>query len=116
MEYNIKNADGRRNPTYLKGAERLFSAQEREGVVAMIAGDPECREVIQGTGGFRKVRVGRGGTGKQGGARVIYILRNESFPVFLIAMYSNNEKANLNKNERNHLAKIADLIFARYAK
>ena len=82
----------------------------------MIAGDPECREVIQGTGGFRKVRVSRGGMGKQGGARVIYILRNESFPVFLIAVYSKNEKANLNKRERNDLAKIAGLIFDRYAK
>jgi len=49
--------------------------------------------------------------GKRGGARAIYILRNESFPVFLIAVYSNNEKANLNKNERNHLAKIADFDF-----
>ena len=103
-------------PTYLKRAEKLFSAQEREGIVAMIASDPECGEVIQGTGGFRKVRVGRGGIGKRGGARVIYILRNESFPVFLIAVYSKNEKANLSKKERNDLAKIADSIFTRYAK
>ena len=54
--------------------------------------------------------------GKRGGARVIYILRNESFPVFLIAMYGKNEKANLSKKERNELAKIADVIFTRYVK
>src|SRR5580658_10899255 len=101
-------------PTYLKGAERLFSVQEREGVVAMIAGDPECGEVIQGTGGFRKVRVGRSGMGKRGGARVIYILRNESFPVFLITAYAKNEKDNLTKKERNELAKRADEIFVGY--
>jgi hypothetical protein len=103
-------------PAYLKAAEKLFSAQEREGIVAMVASDPKCGEVIQGTGGFRKVRVGRSGMGKRGGARVIYILRNESFPVFLITVYGKNEKANLSKNERNDLAKIADVIFARYAK
>jgi hypothetical protein len=103
-------------PTYLKAAEKLFSAQEREGIVAMVASDPECGEVIQGTGGFRKVRVGRSGMGKRGGARVIYILRNESFPVFLIAAYRKNEKANLSKKERNDLAKIANLIFSKYAK
>jgi hypothetical protein len=30
--------------------------------------------------------------GKRGGARVVYILRSESFPIFLIAAYAKNEK------------------------
>jgi hypothetical protein len=47
----------------------------------MIASDPEYGDVMPGTGGFRKVRVGREGMGKRGGARVIYILRNENFPI-----------------------------------
>jgi hypothetical protein len=80
----------------------------------MVAANPECGEVIQGTGGFRKVRVGRGGMGKRGGARVIYILRNEVFPIFLIAAYAKNEKENLTQKERNELAKHADEIFAKY--
>lgn len=101
-------------PGYLKVAEALFSESERAGIVAMLAADPECGEIMQGTGGFRKVRVGRGGMGKRGGARVIYILRNENFPVFLITAYAKNEKENLTKKERNELAKRADEIFARY--
>ena len=80
----------------------------------MIAADPECGEVMQGTGGFRKVRVGRGGMGKRGGARVVYIVRNEGFPLFLITAYPKNEKDNLTKKERNELAKRADEIFNRY--
>ena len=102
-------------PTYLKAAEKLFSAEEREGIVAMVASDPECGDVIKGTGGFRKVRVGRGGMGKRGGARVIYILRDENFPIFLMAAYGKNEKANLSNKERNELAKIADTIFTKYS-
>ena len=54
-------------PSYLEAAERLFSAQEREDIVSMVAADPECGEVMKGTGGFRKVRVGRAGMGKRGG-------------------------------------------------
>ena len=80
----------------------------------MVASDPECGEVMRGTGGFRKVRVGRGGIGKRGGARVIYILRNENYPVFLINAYPKNEKDNLTKRERNELAKRAVHIFANY--
>jgi hypothetical protein len=101
-------------PSYLRVAEGLFSRAEREAIVAMVAADPECGEVMQGTGGFRKVRVGRDGMGKRGGARVVYIVRNEGFPVFLITAYPKNEKDNLTKKERNELAKRADEIFARY--
>jgi hypothetical protein len=52
--------------------------------------------------------------GKRGGARVIYILREESFPVFLVAAYAKNEKENLTKAERNELAKMAEAIFMKY--
>ncbi len=101
-------------PGYLKTAEHLFSEAERERIVAMVAADPECGEVIRGTGGFRKVRVGRGGMGKRGGARVVYILRNDRFPIFLITAYAKNEKDNLTQKERNELAKLADRIFTSY--
>jgi hypothetical protein len=101
-------------PSYLKAAEALFSEAEREDIVSMVAADPECGEVMQGTGGFRKVRVGRRGMGKRGGARVIYILRNERFPLFLVAAYPKNRKDNLSMNERNELAKRADEIFTKY--
>jgi hypothetical protein len=76
-------------PSYSRAAEKLFSNEEREAIVVMVSSDPECGDLIQGTGGFRKVRVGRGGLGKRGGARAVYILRNE-------------------------LARMADAIFERY--
>ncbi len=101
-------------PGYLKAAEAIFSLVERDQIVAMVAANPECGEVIQGTGGYRKVRVARRGMGKRGGARVIYILRSEAFPIFLITVYAKNEKENLTKQERNQLAKRADEIFAKY--
>jgi len=101
-------------PSYLKKAEALFSPGERDSIVAMISSDPECGELMQGTGGFRKVRVGRSGMGKRGGGRVIYILRGESFPIFLVTAYAKNEKENLTKAERNALAARADEIFEKY--
>jgi hypothetical protein len=52
--------------------------------------------------------------GKRGGARVVYILRNENFPIFLIAACAKNEKANLSKTERNELERIADVLFTTY--
>ena len=101
-------------PTYLAIASKLFSEEERADIVALVAADPECGNVIRGTGGFRKVRVARKGMGKSGGARVVYIWRNERFPVFLITVFSKNEKGNLSVAERNALKKRADSIFETY--
>jgi hypothetical protein len=114
MEYKIEMQTVVEAPSYLKAAEAIFSESEREDIVVMVAGDPECGELMRGTGGFRKVRVRREGMGKRGGARVIYILRNEQFPVFLISAYPKNKKDNLTKKERNELAKRADEIFTKY--
>jgi hypothetical protein len=41
-------------PTYLAIANKLFSEEERADIVALVAADPECGDVIRGTGGFRK--------------------------------------------------------------
>ena len=97
--------------TYLAIANKLFSEEERADIVALVAADPECGDVIRGTGGFRKVRVAGKGMGKSGGARVVYIWRNKRFPVFLITVFPKNEKENLSTAERNALKKRANSIF-----
>lgn len=101
-------------PSYIAFAGKLFSEREREDIVAMVAENPECGDVMSGTGGFRKVRVPRQGMGKSGGARVVYLWRNDKFPVFLITAFSKNKKANLTKAERNVLKRRADDIFDSY--
>ena len=103
-------------PTDLAIANKLISEEERAEIVALVAADPECGDLIRGTGGFRKVRVARQGMGKSGGARVVYIWRNERFPVFLIAVFPKNEKENLSMAERNALRTRANSIFETYGR
>ena len=45
-------------PSYLRAAGAIFTESERQDIVSMVAADPDCGEVMQGTGGFRKIRVG----------------------------------------------------------
>ena len=116
MEYKKDVQTVVETPTYLASANKLFSEEERAGVVTLVAADPECGDVIRGTGGFRKVRVARKGMGKSGGARVVYIWRNQRLPVFLIAVFPKNEKENLSMEERNTLRKRADSIFETYGR
>jgi RelE toxin of RelE / RelB toxin-antitoxin system len=98
-------------PLYLAAAERLFSPDERTAIVDRLAADPTCGVVIPGSGGIRKVRFGFGSRGKSGGARIIYMFSGESLPVFIVAVFAKNEKANLSAAERNALGKmVADMI------
>ena len=114
MEYKGIQQTVVETPTYLAMANKLFSEEERADIVALVAADPECGELIRGTGGFRKVRVARKGMGKSGGARVVYIWRNQRFPVFLITVFAKNQKENLSMAERNTLRKRANSIFETY--
>ncbi len=73
MEYNKVVQTVVETPTYLAIANKLFSEEERADIVAMLAADPECGDLIRGTGGFRKVRVAHKGMGKSGGGRGLSI-------------------------------------------
>jgi hypothetical protein len=114
MEYKKDVQTVVETPTYLASANKLFSEEERADIVAMLAADPECGDLIRGTGGFRKVRVARKGMGKSGGARVVFIWRNQRFPIFLITVFAKNQKENLSMAERNTLRKRANSIFETY--
>ena len=101
-------------PAYLDDAERLLNRAERDAIVDMVSIDPLCGLVIPGTGGVRKVRVGVEGRGKRGGARVIYLFGGEDVPVFLLALFAKNEKANLSAAERNALGKSVSAMLDDY--
>jgi hypothetical protein len=93
-------------PSYLADAERLFSPDERKAIVDRLAAEPTCGVVVPSGGGIRKVRFGFGARGKSGGARIIYLFSGVDLPVFVLAVFAKNEKANLSVSERNALAKI----------
>jgi hypothetical protein len=87
-----------------------MSDEQRAQVVEMLASDPECGEIMQGTGGVRKVRVALAGRGKSGGARVIYYFHSDRLPVFALTVFAKNERANLTPVERNAMAGVVRAI------
>ncbi len=71
---------------------------------------------MQGTGGIRKERWKREGTGKSSGVRVIYYFYNEHYPLFLLTILGKSEKVNLSQAERNELAKLTRILLESYGK
>jgi hypothetical protein len=111
----LPDADRRRNTLlYLADAERLFSLDERKAIVDRLAAEPTCGVVVSGGGGIRKVRFGFGARGKSGGARIIYLFCGPDLPIFILAVFAKNEKANLSPAERNSLGKLVVAMIDEY--
>ena len=101
-------------PGYLREAERVLGDNERSGIISLLAKKPQSGLLITGTGGIRKLRWVRPGTGKSGGVRVIYYYHNETMPLFLLTVFAKGDKSNLSKSERNELAQLAVLFRSHY--
>ncbi len=99
---------------YLRKSEKMLSQGERRAVIDYLALHPESGDIMRGTGGIRKLRWGRGGSGKSGGVRVVYYYFNETMPLFLLALFAKNEKDNLSESERNELAKLTEKLREHY--
>ena len=71
---------------------------------AMMA-NPETGDVIEGTGGLRKLRHGdvRRGKGKRGGLRVIYYWWDGGLQFWLFTLYDKDEMADLSSTEKKAL-------------
>jgi len=82
-------------PTFTEDAKELWSEEDRGAFCAWLAANPEAGDVIPGSGGCRKVRWRRQGTGKSGGVRVIYFTRLESGELWLLVIYAKNVRGNI---------------------
>ena len=99
-------------PAFLHDAQALdIPNSERLTIVMWIAAHPDAGNVIEGTGGARKVRFAGEGKGKSGGYRVISFFSGTDVPVFLLNIFAKNEKSDLTPGERRTLKNIlADIV------
>jgi len=81
-------------PVFVRYAAEVWSEVERQEFINFIAANPEAGNIIRGSGGCRKVRWSRSGSGKRGGSRVIYFLATEG-TVWLLVVYSKAKFDNL---------------------
>lgn len=67
--------------------------------------NPEAGDVIEGTGGLRKVRHAdpRRGKGKRGGLRVIYYWWDSRRQIWLFTLYDKDELEDLSAKEKKAL-------------
>ena len=72
-----------------------WTEDERGAFAAWIAAHPDSGDVVPGSGGCRKVRWSRAGSGKRGGVRVIYFTRLASGEIWHLVIYVKNVRGNI---------------------
>ncbi len=83
-------------------------------IVDYCARRPDAGDVIQGTGGARKIRFAGRGKGKSGGYRVITFYSGADLPVFLLTVFGKGERSDLSKAQRNALAQLTKTLVDTY--
>ncbi|WP_407050120.1 type II toxin-antitoxin system RelE/ParE family toxin [Methyloraptor flagellatus] len=101
-------------PEFLSAARRIMDDEERAMLVDFLAQNPKAGDVIEGTGGIRKLRWRLPGRGKSGGARVIYFFHNGSMPLFALTAYAKNDTADLSQRDRNDYYRLTTLLVEAY--
>jgi len=101
-------------PEFTESAEKLLSEEQCYELLTHIAQNPECGDVMPGTGGVRKLRWALLGKGKRGGARVIYYYHDRDMPILLITMYPKSAKRDLSQAEKNELKKLMPVLVSTY--
>ncbi|NOQ13418.1 MAG: transcriptional regulator [Methyloprofundus sp.] len=82
-------------PTFQEDAKKIWSEEERGAFCAWVAANPNIGDVIPSSGGCRKVRWSKAGTGKRGGVRIIYYTHLSNGEIWLLVIYSKRVKGNI---------------------
>lgn len=91
-------------------AEMGLGDEELLNLQVLLVNDPEAGDVIQGTGGARKVRIPLEGRGKSGGGRVIYVDVVVRERIYLLMAYPKNVQTDLTPEQKKAVKKAIDAI------
>lgn len=92
-------------PAFAKYRADYLDDEAFRGLQQSMLKHPEAGDVIEGTGGLRKLRYGdpRRGKGKRGGLRVIYYWWDGGRQFWLFTLYDKDEMENLSADEKKAL-------------
>ena len=101
---------------FMGQAGALWSEDERFEFVDFIARNPEAGDLIPASGGIRKVRSGRRGSGKRGGVRIIYFYHDPAMPLYLLMIYAKARRDDLPPHARRTVQGLVARLKAAYGR
>ena len=88
--------------------EKYLNDESYRALQNFLVEQPLTGDVIQGTGGLRKLRWSANGKGKRGGVRTIYLYLTEKSHIHFLTLYAKNEVSDLTTDEKKILKRIVE--------
>ena len=93
-------------PIFTEDLKGLLSDDEFSEFQKFLTNNPAAGDVIQQTGGLRKVRWAANGKGKRGGVRVIYYHITADCQIRLLYIYRKGVQDDLTEEQKKILRKL----------
>ena len=94
-------------PLFTKLVNKLLDDDEYRELQEVLIYRPNLGDVIQGTGGLRKIRWMRKGRGKRSGVRVIYYWLMDDEQILMLYIYPKSQQEELTSEQKKTLKLIA---------
>ncbi len=95
-------------PVFEEDIQQLMTDETYAEFQQHLADHPNAGDVIQNTGGIRKVRWNLPGTGKRGGVRVIYYWRVAEDQILLLLAYTKAKQTDLTPAQKRALKTVVE--------
>lgn len=90
---------------FRKEVDKLLSLEELKQLQIKLLLHPYSGDIIQRTGGLRKMRWAKEGIGKSGGLRIIYYPDLKRYQIFLLLIYPKSKQDRLTPEQEIKLKK-----------
>ena len=91
---------------FTKQAQKLLDRESYRLLQLRLVAEPDAGDLIQGTGGLRKIRWEGAGRGKRGGVQVIYYWARRDAVILLLLIYSKTQQDDLTAQQKALLKKL----------
>lgn len=106
MAYIVTGMEFIETPTFTRLVTQILTDGDYCNLQNILAEFPDRGDLIQGSGGIRKLRYALPGRGKSGGVRVIYYWKKNQHLIYLLLIYPKSKKDNLSSTETNLLREL----------
>jgi len=95
-------------PPFERHRQNYLDDESFRALQKILMENPEAGDVIQGTGGLRKIRFSdpQRGKGKRGGTRIIYFWWLGGSEFWLFTIFNKDEMPDLKADERKALSRL----------
>ena len=94
------------SPIFTRLAQALLTDESYAELQRFLEANPDAGDVIQATGGLRKIRWSSEGQGKRGGVRVIYFHVSAACQIRMLLVYKKGRQDKLTAEQKRKLLKI----------